>query len=106
MSDKGTLITSIITGGFGATLGSIVTSIIQVISKRGESLANAADVITGAAGKLADRLEAENVAMRKALVMLTEIDDEILSVLRDLKVDPVIIDKLQERTRTAKLSLK
>ncbi len=105
MSDRGNLIASIITGGFGATLGTIVTSIIQVISKRGESLASAADVITGAAEKTVSRLQRENEEMRKALVYLTEIDDEIILALNELHAPQTTIRKLKERNRAAKLAL-
>lgn len=79
------IISTMITGGVGAALGTVLTAIIQVVSKKGESRAIAADRVSNAAGNLADRLdkinaklEIDNLAMRKALVALTEAVEDLL----------------------------
>lgn len=84
------LIVALITGGLGAALGSIGTALVQSVSKKGESRAIAADRVTAAAGNLADRmdrmntnLEKENAAMRRAMVALTEVVDELIPLIPD-----------------------
>lgn len=90
MSDLSNLVTALITGGLGATVGGIGTAIVQAASHKGESRATAADLVSNAAGNLADRLdklnaklETENRQMRKAMVSLTEAIEEMLPVVTD-----------------------
>ena len=90
MSDGNDVVTTLITGGIGATMGTIITAIIQSISKRSESRAIAADRVTNAAGNLADRLdkingdlESENRHMREALIALAEGIEEMLPLAQD-----------------------
>lgn len=75
------LIATLITGGLGATIGSVATSMIQVISKHDESRATAAELVTRAAGTMVDRLDRENRALREAILLLTEVLDEVLPKL-------------------------
>ena len=85
------IISTMITGGVGAALGTVLTAIIQVVSKKGESRAIAADRVSNAAGNLADRLdkinaklEIDNLAMRKALVALTEAVEDLLPLADEM----------------------
>jgi hypothetical protein len=82
---SGNIVTALITGGLGTALGGIVIAIVQVISGKGESRAAATDRITNAAGNLTDRLdamntrlEAENRTLREAVLLLTDVLDEVL----------------------------
>jgi saccharopine dehydrogenase-like NADP-dependent oxidoreductase len=83
-------IAALVTGGVGAAVGGVGTAIVQSMSHKGESRAAAADLVTNAAGNLADRLDKmntrlvqENAQMRKALVALTEAVEELLPAVGD-----------------------
>ncbi len=83
-----TIIPALVSGGFGAGLATIVTALIQTWSKKGESRASAADLITDAAGTLAARqgetiarLEARVERQAKAIMALTSALDELLPSL-------------------------
>jgi hypothetical protein len=78
MSSSSPIITSLITGGLGATLGGVLTAALQVVSKRGESRATAAELVTRAAGQMVDRLDRENKQLREAILLLTDVLDEVL----------------------------
>ena len=82
MSNETPLITTILTGGLGATIGSVITAVVQVLSHRGESRATAADLVTKAAGTLVDRLDRENKQLREAVLLLTDVLDEVLPQLQ------------------------
>lgn len=99
------IVSSLVTGGIGATVGSILTAVIQSLSGRAKSRAEAAEIITGASDRIIIRLEKENKSMRKAIVLLTEINDEIVYELKSLGVDQRLTKKLQATNRAAKLSL-
>ena len=82
------LATLFITGGVGAALGSVFTAIVEVVSKRGESRASAADLVARAAGNLADRLDRindnldkENMQMRSAIIAFTDTIEELVPLL-------------------------
>jgi NAD(P)H-hydrate repair Nnr-like enzyme with NAD(P)H-hydrate dehydratase domain len=75
MTDKDG-ITALITGGLGATLGGIITAIVQVVSRRSESRATAADLVTRAASNLVDRLEKENAELRARISRLEKRNDD------------------------------
>lgn len=72
---------TIVTGGLGATVGGLLTALLNVWSRRGESRAAAADLVTKAAGTLVDRLDRENKALREAVLLLTDVLDEVLPQL-------------------------
>lgn len=78
---QSTLITTLVTGGVGATVGSVVTALIQVFSRRGESKAAAADLVTKAASTIIERLDRENKSLREAVLLLTDVLDEVLPQL-------------------------
>jgi hypothetical protein len=100
---------ALITGGLGAAVGSIGTALIQTLSGRGVSRAEAADRVTNAAGNLADRLdrmnttlERENIAMRKAVVALTDVMDEVIPLIPDA----AIRTKAHDAIKIARLALR
>lgn len=92
MTSNNNLVTALTSGGLGAALGGVVTAILQITSKRGESHAVAADLVTKAAGALADRLSTENHQLREAVLLLTDVLDEVLPVI---DAEPAVIDKLR-----------
>ena len=92
MSDSW-IVSGLLTGGVGATIGSIVTAAIQVVGKRSESRAAAADLVTRAAGTMIDRLDRENHELREAILLLTDVLDEVLPTI---KAPPDAIGKLRE----------
>ena len=98
MADPGsTIIGTLVTGGLGATIGGLLTAVLQVMSRRVESRATAADLVTKAAGTLVDRLDRENKALREAVLLLTDVLDEVLP---QLEAPPDVVAKL----RAAKLA--
>lgn len=99
------IVNGLITGGLGATIGSVFTAVIQIMSKKGESRATAADIVTGASERIIVRLENENRSMRHAIVLLTEVNDEIVSELRELGAQDGVISKLKQANRAAKMAL-
>lgn len=89
---------SLITGGVGAALGGIITAIVQVISTHGESRANAAAIVTKAAGSMVERLDQENKQLREAVLLLTDVLDEIIPVIQ---APPEALEKLKEAKKAA-----
>lgn len=109
MSEQGSFVVALITGGLGAALGSIGTALVQSFSKKGEARAAAADRVTNAAGNLADRLdklnsklEEENRQMRKAMVALTEAVEDIVSNIED----EATRKKVQKAINTARIAFR
>lgn len=108
MSDSSNIVVGLLTGGLGATLGSIGTALIQTVSKKGESRATAADMVTNAAGNLADRLDRwnkelreENAQMRKAFGSLCEAVEDILEIIPDEVEKKLKVKKAVEEARIA-----
>jgi len=104
-----TLIGSLLTGGLGAAIGTAITAVIQVVGHKSESRASAADLVTHAAGGLAeqqdriiDRLTKENEKMRKAVWMLSDVIDELLPKV-DLPAPDR--DRLKKEVRAAKATI-
>ena len=95
--------------GVGAAVGSVGAAAITAHSGKGESRAHAADLISNAAGELADRqaaainrLELRLDRMAQALIMLTSVDDELLEQV------PMPVSekhKLQKAVNAAKLAI-
>ena len=103
----GEVVGALITGGLGATIGSIGTAVVQSMSSRGESKAIAADRVTNAAGNLADRLdkfntrlERENAALRRALLSLCEAIEDIMPVVDDAVVRSKVHDAVSEARKS------
>lgn len=103
------LIPALLTGGLGAAIGGIGTAVVQSISGRGQSRAEAADRVTNAAGNLADRLDkeiarrdAEIERMRKALVLLAEAVEDLLPTVQS----EAIRIKTQKAIREARIAFR
>lgn len=106
MADHFSVVGSLITGGVGATLASVVVAVIQLVGHRGESRATAADVVTEAAERVMTRLERENEHMRVALVAVIDVLDEIITSLeRTGSVQPEELAALRAACRAAKLAV-
>ena len=110
MSENGGMMAALITGGLGATIGTVLTAVIQLVSKRGESRAVAADRVTNAAGNLADRLykintdlEQENLHMREAMIALAEGVEELLPLAED---DEAAQMKIRAAIREARIAFR
>lgn len=102
-------IPALITGGLGAALGSIGTALVQSLSGRGLSRAEAADKVANAAGSLAERLdkmnshlEMENQGLRRAVLALTDLIEEVVPLLPD----PGIRQRAHDAITTARLALR
>lgn len=102
MADSNGLVTTLLTGGLGATLGGVITAVIQTFSKRGESRAAAADLVSKAAGSIVARLDAENKALREALLLLIEVLDEVTPALH---TQPDVTTKLAAARRAAERAI-
>ena len=102
MADISSLVVGIVSGGIGTSLGAIAAAIIQSRSKKGESRATAADIVTGASAKIIVRLEQENKQMREAIVMVSSLLDELIE---DMPVDNPTKVRLREVNRHIKLSV-
>lgn len=101
MTEPG-IISVLVSGGLGAAVGGVLTSIIQSISRRDESRATAADLVTKAAGSLVARLDKENRALREAVLLLTDVLDDVLP---SLQATPEAIQKLKAAKRAAELAV-
>ena len=95
--------------GVGAAVGSVGAAAITAHSTKGESRAHAADLISNAAGELADhqaaaieRLEHRLDRMAQALVMLTTVDEELLE---QVPMPTAEREKLQKAVNAAKLAI-
>ena len=88
MADTNNPVTWILAGGGGIIIGSVLMSLIQSISGKRVSRADAADRVTNAAGNLAEyldrmvtALEKENVALRRSVIALSEVLDELIPLI-------------------------
>ena len=97
-----TIVSALVSGGLGATIGGILTSVIQTMSRRDESRAAAADLVSKAAGSLVARLDKENKALREAVLLLTDVLDDVLP---SLQATPEAIAKLKAAKRAAELAI-
>lgn len=103
------VIPALISGGFGAGLATVVTALVQTLGKKAESRANAADLITDAAGNLAARqaetiarLEARVERQAKAISALTAVLDEMLP---SLPMDAPARQRLHKAVMAAKVAV-
>ena len=91
-----------ITGGIGAAVGAVTAATVQVLGKRGESRAHAADLVTNAAGRMVDRLDSDNASLREAILLLTAVLDEVLPML---DAPEEVIEKLRRAKRAAQRAI-
>jgi hypothetical protein len=103
------VLNSLISGGLGALLASVAVALINAFSKKGESRASAADLVTQAAGGLIDRLEKtnarldkENKDLRKAFIKLTDVLDEIIE---ESDIGPNAKRRLHDANNAAKTAI-
>ena len=103
------VVSALVTGGVGVTLGSIGTAIVQSITGKSESRAHAADMVADAAGNLADRLsklneklDGENRQMRTAILLLTDVVDQILPLVN---APPQTVAQLKKVNNAAKMAV-
>lgn len=104
------ILTALSYAGIGAGLGTVGASFIAARSSRGESRAHAAELLSNAAGGLADRLstlneklDKDNRELREALSSLIQMLDMLLPYIKDAPTE--IITKAQKISKHAKLAL-
>jgi len=93
-------LSTLVTGGLGATVGGVLTAMVQALGRRSEAKATAADLITKAAGTMVDRIEAENSQLRKAILLLIEVIDDV-----DTSMHPEAVVKLRAARRAAERAI-
>jgi hypothetical protein len=99
----------LVSGGLGVTIGTVATAVIQAMTVRGETKARAADMVADAAGnvtdrvtKLNDRLDAENHQMRTAIILLTDVVDQIIPLVQ---ATPETVAQLKKANNAAKMAV-
>src|SRR5690349_16565214 len=103
------LLGALVNGGLGALIGAVSVAAINVLGKKGESRATAADLLTNAGVGLVDRLTKDNVAlrrdnqhMREAIITLTDVVDELIPAC-DLPDD--VKARLRDANHKAKMTV-
>lgn len=105
----GSTVTALAYAGIGAGLGSIGAALVQSMSGKSESRAKATDMIAEAASNLSDRqantinrLSLENEKMRKAIILLSDVIDEVLP---QLPLNKMELTKLRKAINAAKMAV-
>ena len=105
----GGAVTALAYAGVGEGVGSIGAAIVSTRAGKGESRAHAANLISEAAAGLAekqveiiDRITQQNERMRQAIIMLSDVLDELLP---QLPLDEGDMTKLKKATIAAKSAL-
>lgn len=105
----GDVLTALGYAGVGAGIGSIGAALVSTRAGKGESRAHAAALISEAAAGLAekqveiiDRITQQNEKMREAILLLSDVLDELLPQLPLSKED---FEKLKKANNTAKSAL-
>ena len=93
--------------GIGAVFGGIANSVIQIWGKKGSDRADIAEKLTSSADKWITRIEAENARLtgenknlRRALISVTDILDELID--NSQCADESVKTKLKRVNKTAK----
>ena len=109
MASISSAVTALAYAGVGAGVGSIGASIISTRAGKGEARAHAANLISEAASNLAerqaetiDRLSLQNEKMRKSIIMLSDVLDEVIPTLPLSKIEAA---KLRKATNAAKMAV-
>jgi hypothetical protein len=114
MADFGGLIQSATYVGIGGVFGPLIVAMIQSRGKKSESRATAADLISNAAGGVADRLNTLNIqqgktidehertikAQRLAMIKIIDVLDDVIDSIGSL--DGPQEAKLREANRLAR----
>ena len=95
---------AVVSGGAGASIGTIVAAAIASRTQRGESRARAADLVSGASERIMVRLERENMQMRKAILLLTDVLDEVLND-SEFHASAQAVAKLKKAKQAAQLAV-
>ena len=95
---------ALISSGFGAGVTGVIVAVIQTTGTRGESRAHAADLVTSAAGRLVKRLDEDNVHLREAVLLLTDVLDEVIPLL-SVSAPPDVVAKLKRAKRAAEMAV-
>ena len=102
-------VTALAYAGVGAGVGSIGAAVISTHAGKSESRAHAANLISEAAAGLAekqveiiDRITQQNERMRQAILLLSDVLDDLLPQLPLSKAD---MTKLKKATNAAKAAL-
>lgn len=93
---------AILIGSGGAGVIGVVVAAIQSWSRRGTARAEAADLVTKAAGEMVDRLRQDNQQLREAVLLLTDVLDEVLP---QIEAPGDAIEKLKRAKRAAQLAI-
>lgn len=109
MASTGSVIEALLVGGGGVSIGAIATAIVQSMTGKSESRAHAADMVADAAGNLADRLsklneklDGENRQMRTAILLLTDVVDQVSPLIN---APPQTIAQLKKVNNAAKMAV-
>ena len=110
-SQTGSLLAALAYAGIGAGVGSIGAALVTSKSGKGEARAHAADLLSQAAGGLADRLATNNADMhrenrelRKTISGLSDAIDLILPYLAG-NLPQEILEDIKKINRNSKLSV-
>lgn len=106
MNGDSSALATIVNLGLGGVTGSLVTAIVQAFTKKGESRATAASLITEAAAKAStvdsvtiERLSKENIKLRqhesKLLASMLLVSTMLDEIIDELKTTPEVHVKLK-----------
>jgi len=103
------VVPAVVSAGLGAGGATLLAAIVQVVGRKSESRASAANLITGAASSLAQqqsdtitRLEKRVDRQAKAILSLTEVLEELLP---QLKLGPTEQAKLRKAVAAARMAV-
>lgn len=103
-----TLIASLV-GLVTAALGAIGSEVVRHMTTKKETSAHAIEMMTDAAGNLADRLarlnerlDGENRQLRTAIMLLTDVVDQIIPLV---SAPPHVVAELKKANNAAKMAV-
>ena len=103
------VVPAVVSAGLGAGGATLLAAIVQVVGRKSESRASAANLITGAASSLAQqqsdtitRLEKRVDRQAKVILSLTEVLEELLPQLR---LGPTEQAKLRKAVAAARMAV-
>ena len=106
MPDLTGLITSVTFTGLGAVISPLIIALIQSQGKRSESRATAADLISNAAGGFVERLNKDNIDLRRTVKLqrsaILKIVDVLDDIIDNLPLDGPTEQKLKLASRLAR----